>query len=569
MEGTGNKVQVFYLQSAHPRRRDAGMPEANASLDDLVASTSCNSHHWQSVLAIHGRSQFISRLKPVLPLNRRQALANALLADGRRGKLPSPSFDVLRGMLSTTSIFYDVPHCRRIFALTNLHANYPFLRGEVLSAELQKHCIGAQDVCVCCGAASSNLTALREALQLLRATFAEIIFVAGDEDVRVSDNANPSPAAPRDERQQLHAVFTLCDELEVRYSTVQIGTSAIIDPRHALLTDSGGAWLADTSSPIALVEACGRRSYDDRLPRLRLLIEFSADGNEEEEPMVDVSDGPVRSLTILPNRLTRPNANGPSLVFASYGDDRYSYQRERITQQACDSGWFTHVHEPFTRADAERLVSSEGCAEAVEVLNRPRGGGYWIWKPLVVREMLRSLRDGDVMLYADAGCSIVSQAKDEWWSKVRRLSESRPIDAHQLDAENARKIGCPVTNAVWSRMDAIMHVLGSGVVPEQLSAFLSREQIEAGRLLILNTPQARALVNEWCELALKHPKLFTDDKSALPNAPGFKEHRHDQSIFGALMWRYGWSGSSEWESVPATQLRTETLEFWSRAGLRD
>ena len=151
--------------------------------------------------------------------------------------------------------------------------------------------------------------------------------------------------------------------------------------------------------------------------------------------MVDVSDGPVSSsLTILPPpsrgrstyRLTRPNANGPSLVFASYGDDRYSYQRERITQQACESGWFTHVHEPFTRADAERLVSSEGCAEAVEVLNRPRGGGYWIWKPLVVREMLRSLRDGDVMLYADAGCSIVSQAKDEWWSKVRRLSESRP-----------------------------------------------------------------------------------------------------------------------------------------------
>ena len=33
-----------------------------------------------------------------------------------------------------------------------------------------------------------------------------------------------------------------------------------------------------------------------------------------------------------------------------------------------------------------------------QVLARPRGGGYWVWKPLVVREMLRTLRDGDVML---------------------------------------------------------------------------------------------------------------------------------------------------------------------------
>lgn len=53
-----------------------------------------------------------------------------------------------------------------------------------------------------------------------------------------------------------------------------------------------------------------------------------------------------------------------------------------------------------------------------------------------------------------------------------------------------------------------------------------------------------------CDIALNHATLLTDDPSALPNAPGFKEHRHDQSIFSTLMWKHGMNGSEMWTSVP-------------------
>lgn len=187
--------------------------------------------------------------------------------------------------------------------------------------------------------------------------------------------------------------------------------------------------------------------------------------------------------------------------------------------------------------------------------------------------MLRQLRDGDALLYADAGCSIIASEADSWWAKVRRLSEAQPIDTHQLDRHNAERIGQPVTNARWCRMDVARAVLLANACDDgergeaaevRLAAFLAKEQTEAGRLLVLNCARSRALIDEWAELALTKPELFTDDASAVPNHPAFKEHRHDQSVFSLLMHKHGLHGTSGWEAVPATQLRTSTLEWWTQ-----
>lgn len=354
-------------------------------------------------------------------------------------------------------------------------------------------------------------------------------------------------------------------------------------------------------------------------PRLALVLELAsgaAAAGSWEHPLQQFAADtmactiPAPLLAVAPPpryRLCTPVGLGiGELVFGTYGDDKYEWQRERICGQAVESGWFTRVLEPFTRADAERLVA--GHADAEEVLTRRRGGGYWIWKPLVVREMLRGLRDGDIILYADAGCSIVQSAADDWWDKVRHLSDAQCIDAHQLDRSNVARIGCPLTNGVWSRMDTVLHVLrgsagdanatleDAGTQPvagngnsnkvgsvsygssppvgkraddASLATFFAQMQIEAGRLLILNCSTSRALIDEWCDIALHHPRLFTDEKSAVRNHPGFKEHRHDQSVFSALMWRFGLEPRpSAWESVPATQLRTESRQWWDQQGVQ-
>lgn len=46
------------------------------------------------------------------------------------------------------------------------------------------------------------------------------------------------------------------------------------------------------------------------------------------------------------------------------------------------------------------------------ILNRSRGGGYWLWKPYVIFRELYLARDGDIILYSDSAVSIVKNIEN-------------------------------------------------------------------------------------------------------------------------------------------------------------
>jgi hypothetical protein len=271
-------------------------------------------------------------------------------------------------------------------------------------------------------------------------------------------------------------------------------------------------------------------------------------------------------------------------------DDSYTAQRERLAQQAERTGWFGGGGRIrcYGRADAERLAASS--AAALDVLNLPRGGGYWLWKPLVIQDALSQLPDGSALLYADAGCSLYPSETVDWHAKLRELSDTRPIDAMRLTGRTID--GKKVNNGAWCRGDTAQAVLGGadkgggadrggadrggadrggadrdgGTRRAVLDHFFAAEQIEANRVLILACDASRRLVDDWARLALASPQLFTDAPSTIPNELGFHEHRHDQAIFSALMFRRGWSGSLTWRCAVATRLRTESMEYWESRG---
>jgi hypothetical protein len=70
--------------------------------------------------------------------------------------------------------------------------------------------------------------------------------------------------------------------------------------------------------------------------------------------------------------------------------------------------------------------------------------------------------------------------------------------------------------------------------------FWNASQIEAGRVIVNNTPEARAFVDEWRRWCCD-PAVVTDAPNVcgLPNWPGFYDHRHDQSIATNLVTREG------------------------------
>ncbi|WP_144631419.1 hypothetical protein [Priestia megaterium] len=45
------------------------------------------------------------------------------------------------------------------------------------------------------------------------------------------------------------------------------------------------------------------------------------------------------------------------------------------------------------------------------ILEMPRGGGLWLWKPYIIYETLKELKNGDYLLYCDSGSYFINSAK--------------------------------------------------------------------------------------------------------------------------------------------------------------
>ena len=41
-----------------------------------------------------------------------------------------------------------------------------------------------------------------------------------------------------------------------------------------------------------------------------------------------------------------------------------------------------------------------------DIFKHSRGGGYWIWRPYILRSAINDINDGEYLVYLDAGCTI-------------------------------------------------------------------------------------------------------------------------------------------------------------------
>ncbi len=49
------------------------------------------------------------------------------------------------------------------------------------------------------------------------------------------------------------------------------------------------------------------------------------------------------------------------------------------------------------------------------ILNQPRGAGYWLWKPAIIRDALACAAEDDLVLYMDAGIKFVADPAGPDW----------------------------------------------------------------------------------------------------------------------------------------------------------
>ena len=208
----------------------------------------------------------------------------------------------------------------------------------------------------------------------------------------------------------------------------------------------------------------------------------------------------------------------PKKYFISFGDESYKEPLNRLTTQASLLNCFDVIYG-YTDKDLESY-SDFWDIHGEFVKNNPRGYGYWIWKSYLSLKTLNEMEDGDILLYADAGCEMNYdgiQRLDELFKKVETnrtgfLSfQLNDLMYHQEER--------------WTKMDLLKHFNH-----ERYGTCL---QLHSTYYFLRKGDFLMNIINLWYNTSSIY-HFIDDSPSISKNSDYFCDHRHDQSVFSLI-----------------------------------
>ena len=236
---------------------------------------------------------------------------------------------------------------------------------------------------------------------------------------------------------------------------------------------------------------------------------------------------PARTRTWLYNQRRRVlrglTRRRPRKVFVSFADGE-RFTTSYVVEDVRRLGIFDEVLG-FAPADlGEEFWAQHGAF----VRANPTGYGCWVWKIWLLHHMLQRLRADDILVYADAGCTVTGNeaAQAAMLSLFARLQNAPcGIAARRMRHLDIRRF-CKADT--WR---------GLGVREAELAQM---HLYMSNKYVLRKCPAAMRVVGAGMALLqaqLYH--LFDDTESRSPNLSQFSAHRHDQAVLSILFNRYG------------------------------
>lgn len=214
-------------------------------------------------------------------------------------------------------------------------------------------------------------------------------------------------------------------------------------------------------------------------------------------------------------------------VFITYGDDKFTLAKKRILKEALKVGWFDTV-KSYGPQDVSESLKSSG------LMDIPRGGGLWSWKPDIILQALENVSMGDIVVYADSGCSL--QISKEW-NHIENILSERDLIAQRLYQPTYK----------WTRREVL------DLFSSNSRGWKYDMQFCATVVIVKKTIFSLKFIREWRDTIINYPQLIKDvsSKEKPTQHEGFYENRHDQSIYSALVYKYIPRGTiyTQWEHI--------------------
>ena len=105
--------------------------------------------------------------------------------------------------------------------------------------------------------------------------------------------------------------------------------------------------------------------------------------------------------------------------FITYANDKFKAAKKRIIREANSFGEFASV-KGFGPEDLPVEFSSK----FKDILSQSRGGGFWAWRPHILKETMDKMNDGEFLVYLDAGCKLNPHGKKRFYEYIDLLDKS-------------------------------------------------------------------------------------------------------------------------------------------------
>jgi hypothetical protein len=236
----------------------------------------------------------------------------------------------------------------------------------------------------------------------------------------------------------------------------------------------------------------------------------------------------------------------------TYGDIYFEESKKRLVTQAKKIGFLNcRAYSPFD-------LSKEFINSTSEFITLKKGGGYWLWKPFILKDTFDTMHYDEVLVYLDAGCEINIHAKNRLYEYIELAKENNGLLSFYL--KDKREYMYTNQNT-FDYFNIKTH-------DDIYNSF----QLSANVLIFVKTRKSELLVNKFYQIAVESPYLFADFTNEIKDHR-FIQHRHDQSIFSILRKQFDSvliedeTYSSNWDDLKAFPFHAKRIRDNSKIQL--
>lgn len=218
--------------------------------------------------------------------------------------------------------------------------------------------------------------------------------------------------------------------------------------------------------------------------------------------------------------------NFDKLYLSTFGNRNFHGSLKRIANEAEQFGFYKEHIFAYDECDLEQqFIEHNPCFKYA------RGFGYWIWKPYFILKSLKKMKEGDILVYLDCGCTINSRGKERFMEYIKHMNANRLfLFETRYASKNIKQDR--YYERQWNKMDLVNYLNGH--------EHLDTVQRAGGCVILEKNDYTVRLIQEWLRICEMDSNHFIDDSASVsPNDETFIEHRHDQSILSLLTKREG------------------------------